>query len=124
MEFGALPSGSCFPAERNLVCLSFVPLAMLGLDGLATGAGEMWRDQKVTREERERLSHKGRAGEDEEEEFRGERQTWGVCVWSAHPPCIQVLSAVEEEEWWRGDYQERGKKGQKGKCCQITPHSE
>lgn len=54
MEFGAFPSSSCFPARRNPVCPSFVLLAVLRFDGLATDAGQI--HSKGDKEGRERNS--------------------------------------------------------------------
>ena len=56
-----------------------VPLAVLGLDGLATGAGKMWRDPRVTRE-REKLSHRGSRRERERERDPEEKDRLEVCM--------------------------------------------
>lgn len=86
MEFGAFHSESCFPARRNPVCPSFVPLAVLRLDGLATGVGQMRRDSEGDKRGRERdsESHKERRRESKRSREERRRHVVGDVYTSAH----------------------------------------
>lgn len=78
MEFGAIPSEPCFPARGYPVCPSLVLLAVLGLDGLATGAGKMWRDSEGDKGGRERNSesHRERRRERQRDPGKKDRDMW------------------------------------------------
>lgn len=70
MELGAFPSSSCFPARRNPVCPSFVLLAVLRLDALATDAGQI--HSKGDKEGRERETQSPKEGR-RVREFQGRK---------------------------------------------------
>lgn len=81
MEFGAFHSESCFPARRNPVCPSFVPLAVLRLDGLATGVDQMRRDSEGDQRGRERDSESHKERRSQRDPGKKDGGTWlGMCI--------------------------------------------